>query len=348
MMCVAPLRSTPAHLSNQKFMSINIEELPSSAAASCPFTLRQRIGAHLRIARLDHCVKQIFIVPGILLALSLDHHSLSGVLVYRILLGMVAATIIASSNYVLNEMLDAPFDRLHPTKKFRPTACGMVHIGWGYVQWIAMMVVGLMLANTISYGFFVSAAILWLMGCIYNIPPVRSKDLPYIDVLSESVNNPLRFALGWYMVTSALLPPLSLLLSYWMLGAYFMALKRFSEYRQIDNPTVAGSYRRSFRFYTEESLLNSVVFYAASSMLFFGAFIMRYRMELILAFPLVAWSMAVYFGLSFRHESAVQNPEKLYREPRLMISLFLSTIAFAVLLFVNLPWLAQIFPISRP
>jgi len=23
---------------------------------------------------------------------------------------------------------------------------------------------------------------------------------------------------------------------------------------------------------------------------------------------------AIYFGLSFRHESAVQNPEKLYRE----------------------------------
>jgi len=30
----------------------------------------------------------------------------------------------ASSNYVINEMLDAPFDRLHPTKKNRPSACG--------------------------------------------------------------------------------------------------------------------------------------------------------------------------------------------------------------------------------
>ncbi len=42
---------------------------------------------------------------------------------------------------------------------------------------------------------------------------------------------------------------------------------------------------------------------------------MRYRMELILTFPIVAWLMAIYFGLSFRHESCVQNPEKLYREP---------------------------------
>lgn len=329
-------------------MQAHFDSASPAAPLPCTFTLRQRFGAHLRIARLDHCVKQVFIVPGILLALAIDRHPLDLALAGKIILGMIAATIIASSNYVLNEMLDAPFDRLHPTKKIRPAACGMVHFGWGYAQWIAMMVVGLTLSYTISTGFLINAAILWVMGCIYNIPPVRSKDLPYIDVLSESVNNPLRFALGWYMVSSVLLPPLSLLLSYWMLGAYFMALKRFSEYRQIGDAAVAGSYRRSFRYYTEESLLNSVVFYAASAMLFFGAFIMRYRMELILAFPLVAWSMAVYFGLSFRHESAVQNPEKLYREPRLMLSLLLSAIAFGLLLFVNLPWLAEIFPISRP
>ncbi len=52
-------------------------------------------------------------------------------LVLRIVLGMVpAATLISSSNYVLNEMLDAPYDRLHPTKCRRPAACGLIHFGW--------------------------------------------------------------------------------------------------------------------------------------------------------------------------------------------------------------------------
>jgi hypothetical protein len=133
-----------------------------------------------------------------------------------------------------------------------------------------------------------------------------------------------------------------------MLGAYFMALKRFSEYRQIDDCVVAAGYRKSFRYYSQESLLNSVVFYAAASMLFFGAFIMRYRMELILSFPLIAWLMAVYFGLSFRHESAVQNPEKLYREPRLMIALGLCVTVPIVLWYVDLPWIEGAFPQSKP
>jgi 4-hydroxybenzoate polyprenyltransferase len=304
--------------------------------------------AHLRIMRLDHSIKQVFIVPGIVLAMAMTGASLSPRLLIRIFVGLIASTLIASSNYVINEILDAPFDRLHPIKKNRPAASGLVHSGWGYAQWIVMMMAGLALASYLGRGFLLSAAALWIMGCIYNIRPVRSKDLPYIDVLSESINNPLRFCLGWYSVVVAVLPPASLLVSYWMLGCYFMSLKRFSEYRQIADPAAAAAYRSSFRYYNEESLLNSATFYAAACMLFFGAFMMRYRIELILSFPVIAWLMAVYFSLSFRHESAVQNPERLYREPSLMVPLCICVALIVLLLFVNVPWIATVFPKSTP
>jgi decaprenyl-phosphate phosphoribosyltransferase len=308
----------------------------------------QRLSAHIRILRLDHSIKQVFILPGIVLAIAITERRMDWALIWTIAIGLLAATLISSSNYVLNEMLDAPFDRLHPTKRSRPAANGLVHYGWGYAQWIATMLACVAIASTISKGFLLSAVGLWLMGCLYNIPPVRTKDLPYVDVLSESINNPLRFCLGWYMVSAAILPPASLLVSYWMLGAYFMALKRFSEHRQINDSAVAASYRKSFLYYTQESLLSSVVFYAVTSMLFFGAFIMRYRMELILAFPMVALLMSIYFGLSFRHESSVQNPEKLYREPWLMGFLALTIASFVVLLFVDLPWISEVFVKSQP
>ncbi len=327
-------------------MSTQQDSIRTNAAGH--FTLGERLRAHLQIARLDHSVKQVFILPGIVVAFSLSGVHLSAALWIRIIVGLIASTLIACSNYVVNEILDAPFDRLHPTKKNRPAARGVVHTGWGYVQWLLMMLVGLVLAHFISNGFLLSAAVLWTMGCVYNIPPLRSKDIPYLDVLSESVNNPLRFCLGWYIVAPALLPPVSLLISYWMLGAYFMGLKRFSEYRQINDPAVAASYRRSFARYTEESLLNSALFYAASAMLFFGAFLMRYRIELVLSFPVIAWLMMVYFSLSFQHESAVQNPEKLYKEPRLMVPFLICVVLLILLSIVNLPLLSSLFPKSVP
>jgi len=299
--------------------------------------------------RLDHSIKNIFVVPGIVVPLSVLHTSwMSGSLARSVLIGFLATSLVACSNYVLNELLDAPFDRLHPKKQSRPAAMGLINTPLAYLQWILMMVAGMALAWSISRPFAYTAAALWIMGCLYNIRPFRTKDRVYLDVLSESVNNPLRMLLGWYMVTSSLVPPASLLLCYWMGGCFLMALKRFSEYREIGDPILAGAYRKSFQSYTEVSLLTSVTFYASAAMLFFGAFIMRYRIELILVFPLIALLMSTYFALAFQPNSAVQNPEKLYREPRLMIEAGLASASMIGLLFINIPILGQIFAPTLP
>ncbi|MGD0345812.1 MAG: UbiA family prenyltransferase [Terracidiphilus sp.] len=319
-------------------MSLTTIPLPLSV-------VRGRLAAHCDLLRLDHSVKQIFVFPGIVVAASITGEPASLALFWRTALGLLAVVAAASSNYVLNELLDAPFDRLHPTKYMRPAACGIIHVPLAYAQWIACGVIGFLLALAVSKMLFLSVFSLWVMGCLYNIPPARTKDVPYLDVLSESINNPIRFCVGWYIVTSTVLPPASLLIAYWMLGGYFMALKRFSEFRQIGYESAALC-RRSFLFYTEQSLLVSVLFYAATSMLFFGAFIMRYRMEMIFAFPFIALLMTVYFNLAFTQDSPVQNPEKLFREPRVMALLGACCTVLVLTSFVQMPWLAQIFPKS--
>jgi decaprenyl-phosphate phosphoribosyltransferase len=223
-----------------------------------------------------------------------------------------------------------------------------VNVPVAYAQWILMMVAGVAIGLLVGKLFALTAAALWVMGCFYNIPPARTKDVPYLDVLTESINNPLRMLLGWYAVTSVLVPPVSLLVSYWMIGCYFMALKRFSELSEIRDRTVAGAYRASFKRYTPESLLVSVVFYASTAMLFFGAFIIRYRIELILGFPLVALVMAIYFKLAFKPASSVQNPEKLYKEPLLMGAFTGTVVVMVLLLFIRIPRLESLFRPTLP
>lgn len=319
--------------------------MPNRVLAIPQISPSRRLRSHVALMRLDHSVKQLFIVPGIVTAVVLCHLHISTSLIVHVVAGLVGVTLVASSNYVLNEILDAPYDRLHPTKCQRPAASGAVYLPVAYMQWLLLAALGAALCYAVSKGVFLCSAALWLMGCIYNIAPVRSKDLPYLDVISEAINNPLRFSAGWYMVPAVMLPPASLLIAYWMLGAYFMALKRFSEYRQI-GPERAGWYRKSFRHYTEKSLLNSVTFYAASAMLLFGAFVMRYRLELVLTFPVIALLMAEYFNLSFEHDSAVQNPERLLREPKIMLLLVVCALLFTLLLFVDVPLVGLLFPKS--
>ena len=318
-------------------------KLESEGKANVEHPPRPTLLGHLRIARVDHWVKNVFVLPGIVVALSIDRSVIGTALLWNVFWGFASVCLIASSNYVLNEILDAPSDRMHPTKHLRPVPSGQVSIPWAYAEWIALMIAGIGLGLLVSVLFSLTMAALWIMGCVYNISPIRTKDVPYLDVLSEAVNNPLRMLAGWYMTLTTLLPPVSLLISYWMVGSYFMATKRFAEYREIADARRSAAYRKSFAHYTEPRLLVSIMFYGSHAMLFFGAFLMRYRMELILSFPLVALVMAAYLELAFKPESAAQQPEKLYREPLLMASVIICALVMTILLFVDVPILHQMF-----
>ena len=83
-------------------------------------------------------------------------------------------------------------------------------------------------------------------------------------------------------------------------------------------------------------------------MLFFGAFLVRYRMELVLSFPFVAWVMAIYYNLSFEKNSAVQNPEHLYRQKTLMTAVVVCAAVMIALLFVDLPRAVELFRPTLP
>lgn len=228
------------------------------------------IGPYVSIARPDHWFKNVFMLLGVVLVCFCHPQEIDADAVIRVVVGFCATCLIASSNYVLNEILDAPTDRSHPVKRHRPIPSGKVWLPIAYAEWIILGAVGLFVASRINPAFLFTSLLLLVMGMIYNIPPVRSKDLPYLDVLSESINNPIRLLLGWFTIAGADIPPLSLLIAYWMIGAFFMATKRFAEYRSIGDPVTAGAYRRSFRHYDDLKLLISMVFYVTTFALFLG------------------------------------------------------------------------------
>jgi decaprenyl-phosphate phosphoribosyltransferase len=306
--------------------------------------MKPTLRGHIRIARFDHWVKNVFVLPGIAVALAIDPARIRLLDPLHLVAGLAAVGLVASSNYVLNELLDAPFDRLHPLKQDRPVPAGEVSIAWAWAEWIFLFLAGLALSALISPAFMLSMAALWVMGCIYNIPPVRAKDIPFIDVLAEAVNNPIRFLAGWYMTGTAAVPILSLLISYWMAGCYFMAIKRFAECRDLRSQASRVAYRKCYRYYSERNLLVSILFYGSLAMLFFGAYMGRYRLEMALSFPFVAVVMAVYFALAFKPDSAAQRPEGLLREPSLLAAVLICAAAMILLLYADVPLLHQAFP----
>lgn len=299
---------------------------------------------YVALARPSHWIKHVFILPGIALALLLRPSPWTEVL-WPIALGLVSAAMLASANYVLNEWLDADSDRHHDSKAGRPAVAKRLVPGFVLLEYLLLAGLGLAIASRLSVAYLAVSLAFLASGLVYNVRPLRTKEVPFLDVISEAVNNPIRLTLGWLMIDPTSLPPGSLLLAYWMGGAYLMALKRLGEYRSAEAAgrlAELSRYRRSFRRYTQESLLLSSVLYALLAAFFLAVFLIKYRIEYLLSIPFFAVLFVLYLQIALKPDSPVQQPERLHRERVLVAMVVVLVVVLALLTWIDLPILERL------
>jgi decaprenyl-phosphate phosphoribosyltransferase len=283
--------------------------------------LDRRVIEYIKIGRPDHWLKNVFILFGhvVAVALVLDF-KVEWTHVWLALLSLIPACLIASANYILNEILDAPFDAMHPTKRHRGIPAGKVKVPilWWMMTGLIIAAFAIAWLCGFNWAYHVALGLLLLSGVVYNVPPLRLKDRAFMDVIAESFNNPIRLWLGYYaLVSPKHVPPLSIVLAWWFFGALLMTGKRFSEFRFIGDAELSGRYRRSFRVYTEKSLILAMITYANLFCFCTGVAMAVYPRlnDLVLVFPLIVLAVIAYFQHAMKEETARLEPEQLLRNP---------------------------------
>jgi decaprenyl-phosphate phosphoribosyltransferase len=235
---------------------------------------------------------------------------------FRVALSFLLTWAISTANYVVNEIVDAPTDVHHPVKRHRPLVQGRIKKGPIIFLGFALTVVSLFLAVAFfSPPFGFSLLALLGAGFIYNVKPVRTKDVPFLDSISESANNPIRFLIGWYaFAPEHLFPPLSLLLAWWSFGNFLMTAKRLSEYRLLGDK--AADYRLSHKKYSRNLLLfgmtaSAAVFLASGFLFFFSLRLFRF----LIVFPLLILYILLFFRKTLEEREVMEEPESLLLNP---------------------------------
>ncbi len=298
--------------------------------------------AYIKALRLSRWPRSLAIYVGISAFFFLNRDLIFTTPVFDIawksILAFVLTWAISSANYVINEIVDAPFDAHHPEKRKRPLISGEIK----KIPFLSLGVVLTVISLTAAYllycrPFFYSLLALLVAGFLYNIPPVRTKDIPFLDSISESANNPIRFLIGWFVfASSGAFPPLSLLLCWWAFGNFLWVGKRLSEFRSLgDN---AGNYRASLKKYTENSLILGMT--ASTAVFFVSYFLFAWSFKLesfYILSPFVIYYIFLFFRKILKEEGVMEEPESLLKRPKwALYTLFLVLVFFIASFFDKL------------
>ena len=298
---------------------------------------KNNVQDYLKAMRLNRWPRSFSIIVGTLSALFVTGMQNKNplTLVLNFVLAFIATFLICIANYIINEIVDAPFDRYHPVKQNRPVASGNVSIP--FLVFIALIFV--LSAFALSCYYFnlklvFSLLLLLIMGFLYNIKPIRLKDIIYIDAISESANNPIRFLIGWYAIVPNKNPSYLYLIGWWAIGAFLMFGKRLSE-KKIFKEDEAKYYRKSLAIYTESSLARSMTI---SSMLFLVSFFFIIIKKLNLYTALLLPVSIIYFIWILREawkgKYLIDEPEVILKQIPFIILLAI-LLAFTILMLVS-------------
>lgn len=114
-------------------------------------------------------------------------------IVLNSVLAFVCFCLVASSVYILNDLLDLSADRSHPRKRLRPLASGRVPIAHASALALALLVAGFALALLTAGSFLLVILIYYLLTVAYSL---AIKRLIVIDICALAALYTLRIVAG--------------------------------------------------------------------------------------------------------------------------------------------------------
>lgn len=181
-----------------------------------------------------------------------------------VLYAVVVFTMISSSVYILNDLLDLEVDRKHPFKKKRPLASGKLPVPIAIFAFFFLLLAGLALAYDLSFFFFSVCLAYWILsGFLYTF---WLKKIPIVDVLVIATGYILRVYAGAVAVN--LHTSVWFLLTVVSMSLFLAVGKRRSEMTLLQGAQVRATLKR----YTSQLLDIYTAMFATASWLTYALF----------------------------------------------------------------------------
>lgn len=254
--------------------------------------------------------------------------------------------IISSASYLLNDIIDLPYDRLHPVKRKRPLASGKITLADASFTMFLLALIALTGGLSLRIAFGIIIFVFFIIHVLYST--ILKRHILF-DIFAISASFMLRL-FGGELITGYHVP-VWLWLTTFFFSLFIASVKRHSEF--INQ---GGKTRPVLTRYTNELLMFLVNAFAVLSIFSYSfyAFVERpphirtklsYVLEPIfrsadtrkwfmLTVPFVVFGIARYAQLLYEHRQG-EAPEKLVTQDKtLIVTIMLWALVLISLIYI--------------
>lgn len=279
---------------------------------------KERFFVLLRTLRVNQWIKNLVVFTAILFSGKLFEPDLF----IKTTFAFFIFCLLSSTSYVLNDIIDFPYDRKHPIKRFRPIPSGLVSMPQATFMVFLLTLSSLILALFFSIPFFLLSLFFILLHFFYSL---YLKNHPIVDIFAISFSFMIRTFGG--EVASGYHIPIWLTLTIFFVSLFMATVKRHAElvahgkearpslyhYKEhlLDflTTTFATITIIAYSFYTYfEKLPDIRTFFSNVFSSYFPGF--EARKWMMLTIPFVVYGIARYAQLLYEKEEG-ERPEKL-------------------------------------
>lgn len=281
-------------------------------------SLKNKFPPWLRLLRPHQWLKNGFVLVGLLFA----HAWNDPLLLAKALAATAAFCLLSSAVYVFNDLIDREQDRLHPQKRHRPLASGVIGVPFAVVLLLGCLAVSLY----IVFGVIGQAQWVFLAYLCVNIAyTLRLKHVVILDVFLISAGFMLRLLAG----TLALgIPPSQwLLLCGLMLTLFLGFAKRRAELNAMHTDEgAARAHRRVLEQYSPTLLDQLITIAVACTVLSYSLYtvsedtVVLHGDHLWMTVPFVLYGMFRYLYLLHRRGGGGDAAEALLTDRHLLVA----------------------------
>ena len=272
----------------------------------------------------------LFVFPAIIF----DEKLFEPELLARVTAACLLLILMSGSMYIVNDLADLENDKLHPTKRYRPIASGVLPLSIARLAAILMPVFAVAAAFYLDVELTLILIAYWLIQILYSL---RLKHLVLIDVFTVAAGFLLRVMAGGAVIDVIISPWLYAFVG--LLALFLVIAKRRQEWVMLGDHAL--NTRPIFKQYNLPLLDNMLGIVATSTVITYILYTIevetmtKYGANLgLLTVPMVVYGLFRYLYLIHVKEEGGAPDEVLLTDRPIQLTMIAAGLTFFVILYL--------------